>query len=113
MKDNCPKCGSHLILRDGQYGEFLACPRFPDCRYTKSCRDVDELYQPPSPYCKRCNYTGLLPFVKNGKIIPNAFIDCECKLNTKIEHYQTIFPEDYDFACSTLFREHLSKYSDP
>lgn len=32
----CPKCGGKLILRNGKYGEFYGCERFPDCRFRKS-----------------------------------------------------------------------------
>jgi hypothetical protein len=27
---DCPKCGEHLVLRGGSYGDFLACPNYPD-----------------------------------------------------------------------------------
>lgn len=49
MKDTCPNCGSHLVLKDGQFGEFLGCPRFPDCRYTRSLRKTEELLEPDKP----------------------------------------------------------------
>lgn len=105
FKDICPYCGSNLILKDGQFGEFLACPRFPECRYTRPCRDVEELYQPPSPYCEKCNHTGLLPFIKDGKVIPHSFIDCECKLSLP-EYYDPVRerPEDFDFPMSDSYR---------
>ena len=32
----CPKCESELVVRKSFYGEFLACPGFPKCRYTES-----------------------------------------------------------------------------
>lgn len=31
----CPKCGGDLITRNGQYGIFLGCSNYPQCRYTK------------------------------------------------------------------------------
>lgn len=31
----CPQCGRNLVIKMGRYGKFLACPGFPDCRYTK------------------------------------------------------------------------------
>ena len=34
----CPKCGSSMILRSGQYGNFFGCSRFPNCRGTRSHR---------------------------------------------------------------------------
>lgn len=31
----CPKCGEgELVIRVGKYGKFLACSRFPECKYT-------------------------------------------------------------------------------
>ena len=30
----CPECGSKLLIRNGRFGEFLACSGFPKCRYT-------------------------------------------------------------------------------
>lgn len=36
MNDNfCPLCGCELVKRKGQYGEFLGCSSFPNCRYTR------------------------------------------------------------------------------
>ncbi|MBI2042674.1 MAG: type I DNA topoisomerase [Candidatus Nealsonbacteria bacterium] len=32
----CPKCGSPLIMRLGKFGQFYACSKFPDCKYTES-----------------------------------------------------------------------------
>jgi len=31
----CELCGRNLVVKMGRYGRFLACPGFPDCRYTK------------------------------------------------------------------------------
>ena len=106
LENVCPKCGSHLIIKEGENGDFLACPRFPSCKFTKPLPDNDlKIYQKPSPYCEKCNHTGLLPFIKNGKIIPNTFIDCECKLSQG-EHYDSVklYPEDFDFPMSDTFR---------
>ncbi len=30
----CPHCGKNLVKKVGRYGHFLACPGFPDCRFT-------------------------------------------------------------------------------
>ena len=109
FQDVCPKCGSHLVLREGQHGEFLACPRFPDCRYTQPSRDNDKMYIPPSKFCEKCNHTGLLPFEKNGRVIPNTFLDCECK-KQEVERYQSIGPEDYDFPLSDTYRGFSFEY---
>ena len=30
----CPVCGKNLVERDGRFGQFLACPGYPDCSFT-------------------------------------------------------------------------------
>ncbi len=31
----CEKCGSRMIVRNGRFGKFAACPNYPNCRNTK------------------------------------------------------------------------------
>ncbi len=31
----CEKCGSRMIVRNGRFGKFAACPNYPTCRNTK------------------------------------------------------------------------------
>ena len=31
----CPECGNPLVVRNGKYGEFVACSNYPDCKYIK------------------------------------------------------------------------------
>ncbi|WP_037364714.1 type I DNA topoisomerase [Selenomonas ruminantium] len=31
----CDKCGRMMVVKQGRFGKFLACPGFPDCRNTK------------------------------------------------------------------------------
>lgn len=35
-KELCPKCGSDIVLRRSNRGEFYGCSSFPMCRYTKN-----------------------------------------------------------------------------
>jgi hypothetical protein len=37
----CPWCGSPLVLRKSQYGEFWGCSRFPKCRFKRNKRKRD------------------------------------------------------------------------
>jgi len=117
LEKTCPKCGSHLMIREGEYGDFLACPRFPACRYTEPLPEgawsedgtLTLELRPENNYCKECNHTGLLPFKrKDGSIVPNAFLDCECRIKMREQeqdHFREIRPEDFDFAMSDDFRE--------
>ncbi len=31
----CDKCGSKMVVKNGRYGKFAACPNYPQCRNTK------------------------------------------------------------------------------
>lgn len=33
---DCPDCGAALVVRDGEYGEFIGCSGFPHCTHTAS-----------------------------------------------------------------------------
>jgi len=33
--EKCDKCGANMVVKYGPYGKFLACPNFPNCRFTK------------------------------------------------------------------------------
>lgn len=33
--EKCDKCGANMVVKYGPYGKFLACPNFPECRFTK------------------------------------------------------------------------------
>ncbi|MGO9339264.1 MAG: type I DNA topoisomerase [Terracidiphilus sp.] len=33
--EDCPLCGKQLVLRQGQYGEFVSCSGYPKCKYVK------------------------------------------------------------------------------
>jgi len=32
----CPRCGSEMRLRNGKFGEFWSCTRYPDCKGTRN-----------------------------------------------------------------------------
>ena len=44
----CEVCGSLLVFKMSRYGRFLACPRFPECRFTKPILTYIEA---PCPTC--------------------------------------------------------------
>lgn len=35
VDEKCDVCGSNLLIRVGKFGKFLACSRFPECKFTK------------------------------------------------------------------------------
>jgi len=53
---NCPKCRAPMTERDGKFGRFFACTRYPDCRGTRPVEDAvpeDGTDQKPIP-CPHC-----------------------------------------------------------
>ncbi len=36
VDEKCPQCDSPMLVKEGRYGRFLACSRYPDCKGTKS-----------------------------------------------------------------------------
>ena len=34
--EKCDKCGAHMIVKNGRFGEFLACENYPKCKTTRS-----------------------------------------------------------------------------
>ena len=72
--DKCPKCGKNLIKKWSRNGPFLACPGFPDCRYSKSLEEEETLE-------KECPECGGQLMYKSGRF--GKFIACgnypDCK----------------------------------
>ena len=68
--EDCPKCGSELLLRKGRYGEFIACSNFPKCKYTKNT-DGTEPEQPEESdeICEKCNSPMVIKNSKRGKFL--------------------------------------------
>lgn len=33
---SCPECKSELVVKDGRFGEFISCIRYPECKYTET-----------------------------------------------------------------------------
>jgi DNA topoisomerase-1 len=35
LDEKCPRCEANLVIKQGRYGEFTACTRYPECKYVK------------------------------------------------------------------------------
>ncbi len=53
---SCPECGSPLVIRQGKYGEFTACSKYPDCKYVETV-DTGE----------KCPECGSALIIRKGK----------------------------------------------
>lgn len=63
----CENCGRTLVKKWGRNGPFLACPGFPECRYTRPLEKEEAIDRP----CPQCG--GALAY-RNGRF--GKFIAC-------------------------------------
>jgi DNA topoisomerase-1 len=73
----CEKCGSPLVKKFGRNGPFLACPRYPECRFTKPL-DPEEEPQPTEETCPTCGSVMMLRRGRYGRFLACARYP-ECK----------------------------------
>lgn len=43
----CPACGSEMVRRNGKYGEFYGCGKFPKCRKIVNLGEASRYLEPP------------------------------------------------------------------
>lgn len=58
----CDKCGRKMVIKNGRFGKFLACPGYPECKNTKPAPE-DEVKQP----CPKCGAKLVKRVSKKGK----------------------------------------------
>ena len=68
----CEKCGKMMVVRQGRYGKFLACPGFPACRNTLP-------YGEPAGICPQCGRGVYKRKSKRGRIFYgcSGYPDCQ------------------------------------
>lgn len=63
----CPNCGKNLVIKYGPHGRFLACPGFPDCRFTMP------YFEKTGISCPLCGSEVVLKKTQKGR----TFYACE------------------------------------
>jgi len=59
-EEKCDLCGRNLVIKSGRFGRFLACPGYPDCKFTKPL-----VVEMPGR-CPKCGGRILKKTSKNG-----------------------------------------------
>jgi DNA topoisomerase-1 len=89
LDENCPKCGLQLVLRNGQYGEFISCSGYPKCKYIKQniiegmkcpkCGDGDiaERKARRGNLFYGCTNYPKCDFTSNAKPVPEPCPECD------------------------------------
>lgn len=73
--EDCPECGSPLVIRKGKYGEFTACSNYPTCKFIKSePREIVEACD-----CPNCGSKIVEKKSKRGKLFYGCNNYPKCK----------------------------------
>lgn len=65
--EKCELCGSNMVVKQGRFGEFLACPKYPECKNTKP------IVKKTEGNCPLCNGVILVKKSKRNKV----YFGCE------------------------------------
>ncbi len=72
----CPECGSKLLIRNGRFGEFLACSGFPKCHYTAK-KEIPEEPVSTGIKCPHCEDGYIVERLsKKGRSAGQKFYAC-------------------------------------
>lgn len=96
----CDKCndGTMMIIREGRFGKFLACPNFPKCRNTKP------ILHPIGVKCPKCGADILERKSKTGKVFYGCERYPECDYTTWDKPLNEECPE-----CKHMMVEHVER----
>lgn len=96
----CDKCndGTMMVIREGRFGKFLACPNFPKCRNTKP------LLHPIGVKCPKCGADILERKSKTGKVFYGCENYPECDYTTWDKPLNEKCPD-----CGAMMVEHVER----
>lgn len=58
----CEKCGRHMVIKNGRYGKFLACPGYPECK------NVKKYVEYTGAECPKCGGKVIVKRTKKGRV---------------------------------------------
>jgi len=91
----CEKCGADMVQRNGRYGSFFACSRYPECNFTK--QKTKELDIP----CPKCGSKVLIKTGRNKTV----FYSCEKYPTCDFSSWDMPVSEKCPQCGKTLFRK--------
>ena len=103
LEENCPVCGSHLVVKHGRYGRFTACSNYPECKYVKR-----ETLGIPCPE-KDCSGEIVVRRTRRGK----TFYGCSRYPDCKFTAWDKPVAESCPKCGSSILLERVAKGSEP
>ncbi len=87
----CDKCGAPMVIKEGRYGQFLSCSRYPDCKNPKEFkrengRIVIKQKEPPEIRedikCEKCGKPMVVRRSRRGQFLGcSGYPKCKSTLN--------------------------------
>ncbi|MBI3954875.1 topoisomerase DNA-binding C4 zinc finger domain-containing protein, partial [Candidatus Gottesmanbacteria bacterium] len=59
--EKCPECQNALVYKTGRFGRFIACSKFPECKYTRNIIEKIDVK------CPRCAGDMVVKKTRRGK----------------------------------------------
>lgn len=94
----CEKCGREMVIREGRFGKFLACPGFPECRNTKPILETIGVT------CPDCGGEVTVRRGKTGRIFYGCSNYPECKFTSWDKPVNEVCP-----VCGKQMMEHAER----
>ncbi|MBO7196637.1 MAG: type I DNA topoisomerase [Clostridia bacterium] len=74
----CDRCGSRMVYKNGRFGKFLACPKYPECKCTKALDKngnvAEQESKEPELAGFKCELCGGDMVIRNGRF--GSFYAC-------------------------------------
>ena len=93
----CENCGRRMVVKQGRYGKFLACPGFPECRNTKP------FLKDTGAFCPRCGGGIVERRTRRGRI----FYGCKNYPDCDFVTWDVPEPEPCKTCGSLVLRHHF------
>ena len=58
----CEKCGRRMVVKNGRFGKFIACPGYPECK------NVKNFVEPTGAKCPKCGGDVIVRKSKKGRV---------------------------------------------
>lgn len=90
--EQCPECGSELVIRNGRYGKFIACSNYPECKYIKK-EEKENSPQKIIMKCPKCDGNIIERKSKKGKLFYGCSNFPKCKFASWDKPIETPCPK--------------------
>ena len=94
----CEKCGAMMVIKEGRFGKFLACPNFPNCRNAKP------IVKKIGVACPHCGGEVIERKTKTGKLFYGCERYPECDFTTWDLPLNETCPQ-----CGSMLVEHTER----